>query len=105
MAGCYASAFYNNPSDLLQRFKEKSGISNFPSWYDADYQNSVSAISHTNKEGQDRLVKQAASILTHQTPYIPVYNCSMVYAKHPQLHGEIFDAGGCVDFRFSFLEK
>lgn len=105
VAGCYESAFCNDPLEFLQRFEEQESICNYPSWDHAHYQAINSSITVSKGIERDRLIHKAASILAHQTPYIPICTGSIFYSQHSQLCRSIFDVAGSVDFRFSTLGK
>ena len=105
LSGCCVSALYSSPIDWLQGFEEEESFSNFSGWDHPEYRSVVSSIVHVKESEQTRLIEGAASIFAYESPAIPVCSCSIIYAKHAQLKGEVFDSSSCVDFRFSFLEE
>lgn len=105
IVGCHTGTLCNTPTDWLQGFEEKGSSLNFSGWSHADFRSIVSTIPHANGTEQCQLIEDAKSIFALQCPTIPVYSCSIIYAKHSQLQGEVFDREGCVDFSFSFLEE
>ena len=104
MAGCFENIFSRDPREFLQRFDDKNNPLNFSNWDHSHYQAITRAIEISTEEEKMQLIGRTLSILKDQTPYIPVCTHTLLYTKHPKLRGEVFDAGGCVDFRFSFLE-
>jgi len=104
IAGCFTGSFDKDPLEVLQRFEEPNSITNFPNWSDANYQAEIAAIYRSKAEDKEQSTHKAASILACQVPFIPICMQSLLFAKNPKLNGEIIDASGCVDFRFSYME-
>jgi len=105
MAGCLVNAFSQDQGEFLQRFEDQDSLFNFSQWEDMRYKSFVQSIATAEGKEKERLVREAATVMAHNAPYIPICTQTLLYAKNPSLRGELFDIGGCVDFRFSFLEE
>lgn len=105
MAGCFMNAFSKDPSEFLQRFENRNGLFNFSDWEDDSYRSTVEDLSDITEPLKQTHIFKAAAILADETPYIPICTQNLLYVKNPKLKGELFDIGGCVDFRYAFLEK
>ena len=105
VGGCMESAFYGDPLEFFDRFVELSN-SNFPQWESALFKEKISLIrKEPNEQKRMDLLVEAEKILLDQTPFIPVYRCTHVFAHHPSLKDYIIDNAGCVDFAYASFTK
>jgi oligopeptide transport system substrate-binding protein len=86
----FESNFTSNPFEILP----KAGY--LETFYDSQ------------RNAQTQLSEQAMqkhATLGNQVDCIPVFSSFLTFAYNEDLQGVIFDAAGCPDFRFSFLER
>ena len=105
VGGCFESAFYGDPLELLERF-ESLGNGNYCQWQNECFKQKLALIKkESDEKKQIELLIEAESILADETPFIPVFRAMHFYAHHPELKDYVFDATGCVDFAYARLNK
>lgn len=97
VAGVYEAASYNDPLQLLEKYKTLNP-SNFSKWVNPEYAETLSlAKMEANSEKRAALVSKAEQILMKDMPFIPICGDRFLFAHHPALSGYIFDGSGACD--------
>ncbi len=78
-------AQYNDPMNILERFRSKQNVKNYPGWEHAQYAELLERSFY--EEGRERLdtLEQAESIFAEEMPICPIYHWDMTYLVQPHL--------------------
>lgn len=80
------AAQYNDPMNILERFKFGDNIKNFSGWEDAAYVGLLNRyMKTTQQEKRLDLVDQAETLLINQMPIAPIYYFHYSYLQKPYL--------------------
>lgn len=75
---------------------------NYCQWQSETFKQKLALIKQERDEKKRiELLIEAENILIKETPFIPVFRATHIYAHPRQLSGYVFDAAGCVDFAYA----
>ncbi|PWU13357.1 MAG: hypothetical protein C5B45_06315 [Chlamydiae bacterium] len=76
---------YNDPMNILGKFKFKTHATNFCGWENAEYTQLLDRSFY--EEGKERLqtLEQAEKIFLSEMPFIPLYHEDSIYITNPRL--------------------
>ncbi|MFS0558662.1 peptide ABC transporter substrate-binding protein [Brevibacillus sp. 179-C9.3 HS] len=98
-------ADYNDPSNYLELFKEKDGISNDTGWENKKYQELLNqSVTEKDPEKRKQLLAQAEAILMEEMPVAPVYFYTRHWVQDEKLKDVVVDHQGVVDYKWASKE-
>ena len=104
--GAFDTLLSRDKIEFLQRFEDKSQVTNFSSWECAEYQQSLATVFNSiDVQQREQSINHAVSLLASHTPYIPICLGPLLFSKSSRLKQEVIDLSGCLDFRFAFFEE
>ena len=98
-------AFFDDPMNVLGRFKYKKCTMNFSKWENAKF---IELIDRSNYEDGDKrllTLEEAERILIHDMPVIPLYHRDFVYLINPDLNSKVSLSGDRLLLPLSLQEK
>jgi len=99
IGGCYETALFPDPIDLLQRLEKKEG------WENKEYQENIFGMKNTIDEEQKRsFLEKALAILGEEMPLIVITNANQTFAVNEHLKGYFFDYTNSVDFSRAYFD-
>nr|WP_083496901.1 peptide ABC transporter substrate-binding protein [Brevibacillus choshinensis] len=100
------AAQYNDPVNILELFKEKSGANNDTGWENPQYKELLSKSTlETNPTKRKELLAQAEQILMNELPIAPIYYYTNNYVKQQYVNGLFVSDTGRVDWKWTTLTK
>jgi oligopeptide transport system substrate-binding protein len=104
IGGCFGTPLYDNAVSLLERF-EFLDTCNISKWISHPFKMHLSqAKRELNEEKRNIHIKNAEEILISELPFIPISTHAHYFLHHNHLRGFVFDKGGCVDFRWAYID-
>ena len=97
---------YNDPMNILERFKYRNHSKNYPLWENPDFINLLDLVNKTTDARQrTKLIEDAEVLLLDETPLTPLYHFN--YATIAKNHVRNFIVGPIGDIHFDevFLEE
>lgn len=98
-------AFYDDPMNILQRFRYKNYKMNFTNWENPKF---IELLNCSNyEEGDKRLLilEEAEKVLINDMPVIPLYHRNYVYLMNPELEVNVSLWGDRLLFPMSPAQK
>lgn len=104
IGGCFGNPLFLDPLEPLERFVS-SHRSNFSRWSHEEYDKKIAAIKDLSLcPLRTQLIKEAETILSEETPFIPIANHKILFDHHPKLKEFVISKSGILDFRWAYLE-
>jgi oligopeptide transport system substrate-binding protein len=79
-------AQYNDPMNILERFKLKSNAKNYANWENSEYVRLIEQSFYENGAKRAEILEQAEAIFLDEMPICPIYHWEMVYMVQPHLN-------------------
>lgn len=99
IAYCELVAYYNDPMNVLERFKHKSNIKNYPGWENAEFIQILEDSSHIqNTLKRMKHLEKAEKLLLDEMPFSPIYHWNEMYLKNPEIKGLFISPIGSAHF-------
>lgn len=76
-------AQFDDPMSLLERFKDRANLKNYPGWEDECYSTLLSEASRSKERG--KLLQKAEAILIEEMPIAPLYHWSSPVIASPRI--------------------
>jgi oligopeptide transport system substrate-binding protein len=90
---------YMDPVSLLERFKDKTLLKNYPRFENPEYSEIIEKISGTTDVLlREQWVLEAEALLTEEAPLAPLFHYNHAIAHHPELKGISFLRNGALCF-------
>lgn len=96
-------AQYNDPMNILERYKLKENLKNYASWYNEDYSNLIDRSFYTkNAEERAAVLEAAEQIFMEEFPICPIYHWKFAVMVQPHVKialspiGDIYFSKICV---------
>lgn len=84
LAQTYWIAQYNDPMNILERFKFKDNAKNYPHWENKEYiQLLDQSMAVASEEERRKLMHKAESLFIEEMPLIPIFHWSCAYIAKP----------------------
>lgn len=91
------AAQYNDPMNILERFRLEENPKNYPGWYDPDYAKLLEGSFYVEGRERQCLLEQAEGVLIDQMPLSPLYHWDQTYVLRSSLsHVEMSPIGDLV---------
>lgn len=78
-------AQYNDPTNILDRFKQKENIKNYSGWENSEYTNLLENSPYTQGKTRLEILEKAEKLLAEEMPVCPIYHWDMPYMIGPHL--------------------
>ncbi len=99
IGGCYETALFPDPIDLLQRLEKK------PGWENKEYKKIIAEMKITiDKRQRLSYLEKALKILGEEAPLIVITNANQTFAVNSHLKGYFFDYTNSVDFSRAYFD-
>lgn len=100
-AQCFWMAQYRDPMNILERFKFKDNVKNYPNWETPLYTDLINR-SCTVKSQQERfsLLEEAEKILVDEMPITPIFHWNAAYVAKPWVKSQ-----GTISIGNGFFER
>jgi oligopeptide transport system substrate-binding protein len=99
-------AQYNDQMNILERFKFKSNVKNYPNWENPEYIRLIEQSFYETGEQRVATLESAEQIFADEMPIAPIYHWEMAYMKQPHLEDiGLTPIGDVVFEKLSFKEK
>ncbi len=96
-------AQYNDPMNILERYKLKENLKNYASWYNEEYSNLIDSSFYTkNAEERTAVLEAAEQIFMEEFPICPIYHWKFAVMVQPHVKialspiGDIYFSKICV---------
>jgi oligopeptide transport system substrate-binding protein len=90
---------YMDPLSILERFKSRTLLKNFPRFENLEYSQIIDKINGaSNHSLRNEWILKAESLLTEEAFLAPLYHYNHVIAHHPELKGISFLQNGALSF-------
>jgi oligopeptide transport system substrate-binding protein len=97
---------YNDPTCILDRFKNKENSKNYSNFENEDYKNLLNlAKKETNNKKRDQYLKKAEAIFIEEMPIAPIYHHNTISLKKPHLKGNFVGFFGEPHFDKIYFKK
>ncbi|MBS0621047.1 MAG: peptide ABC transporter substrate-binding protein [Verrucomicrobia bacterium] len=78
-------AQYNDPMNILERFKAKGNVKNYPHWENEEYNRLLEDSHYATGDVRNTLLEQAEEIFLEEMPICPIYHWNIAYLAKPHL--------------------
>ena len=97
-------AQYNDQMNILDRFKIKTNLKNYPGWENPEYirllENSAFAENHKNRLA---ILEKAEQIMISEMPIVGLYHYGKITMKHPHVHNLFISPIGSLHFNYAYI--
>ena len=88
-------AQFSDPISILERFKHKQNVKNYPGWQNLSFQQLLEESTYYTGDHRQRLLDRAEEILLDEFPVIPLYHWNLCFCKKDHLTNiELSPVGG-----------
>ena len=95
---------YDDPMNILDRFKYKTHSKNYPLWENTTYINLLNQINQTNDlKLRNELMEKAEETLIEEMPLAPIYHMNYIILSQPNV--KRFHVGPVGDIHFDLMYK
>lgn len=95
----YWMVHYNSPMDILDRYRSKDLLKNYPGWENKTYTDVLDAyFCEKDEEKQHHLLAKAEAIFIEEMPVIPLFHFSRPYVCQPKIKNMYINSIGDVYF-------
>ncbi len=99
-------AQYHDPINILERFKHRENVKNYPGWENEEFKKLLDQSSTEGSEERFTTLENAEEIFLKEFPVAPLYHWSFCYLSHPHVKEIHFSPVGGIFFeRLSLEEK
>jgi len=82
----YWVAQYQDPINILERFKDSKNVKNYPAWDNPEYASLIDQILNAvNLEERGHLIEKAEDLIAEQIPLLPIYHWYNPCLIHPRV--------------------
>ncbi|NGX39118.1 MAG: Oligopeptide-binding protein OppA [Chlamydiae bacterium] len=86
MALTFWMAQYNDPMNILERFKYKDNVKNYPNWENEAYKELINrSFETTSDEQRAQILHEAETIFMEEMPLAPIFHWNSAYIKKPYI--------------------
>lgn len=78
-------AQYNDQMNILERFKHKTNVKNYPNWENPEFIRLLEASFYENGSKRAEILELAEGIFLNEMPICPIYHWDMTYIVQPHL--------------------
>ncbi len=98
-------AQFNDPINILERFKDKTNPKNYPNWEDLSYAATLNMAAKTvDAPTRDSLLKKARNILEENVPLFSIYHWQSPLLIHPRVKNLNTNATGALLIEYCYIE-
>jgi oligopeptide transport system substrate-binding protein len=97
-------AQFDDPISILERFKDKANLKNYPGWENLNYRSLLDRASES--KARIKLLEEAESLLADQLPLTPIYHWTSSVICSPRIQSiPTTPSGGILFERFKFCKE
>ncbi len=79
-------AQYQDPINILERFKDPKSAKNYPAWDDPEYASLIDQIQNAfDLEERNQLIEKAEDLIAERLPLLPIYHWYSPNLTHPRV--------------------
>lgn len=100
VAQSFWMAQYNDPMNILDRFKYKDNVKNYANWENQEYIDLLNASAHAQtREERFQLLEEAETVLMSEMPVAPIFHWNAAYITKPYVksYGDVCIGNGFFD--------
>lgn len=102
----YWMLHYNNPMDIMDRYRSKDELKNYPGWENGEYTRLLDEyFTEPNASKRQALLQRAESIFISDMPVIPLFHFSRPYLTRSTLKNIQVTPIGDVSFAEAYIES
>ncbi|MCH9611895.1 MAG: Oligopeptide-binding protein OppA [Chlamydiia bacterium] len=102
---CPAIAQYNDPMNILERFKRPANPKNYSGWKNARYSELLNKSTYASSdEERFNLLGEAEAILVDECPLFGIYHWNYSYLKQPNVQGLYVSHIGSIHFNYTHFD-
>ena len=101
----YWVAQYDDPMNILDRFKKKLNPKNYSSWENQEYIKLLDASYYATGEKRDIILDQAETIIMDEMPITTIYHACSYQVKQPYVKGVYTSAIGSIHLQKIVFEE
>ncbi len=99
-------AQYDDPMNILERFRKKSNPKNYCNWENSDYINLLDLSAFEQGATRDALLDKAEKIILEEMPIAPIYHSSCFRMIQPYIKGVFSSSIGSIHLeKIEFVEE
>lgn len=99
LAQTFWVAQYNDPMNILERFKFKTNAKNYPGWENPDYIRLLDQSAYDETpEKRAKTIAQAEALIMEEMPLTPIYHWTTSFLIHDRLAYKEFLPNGAFDY-------
>jgi oligopeptide transport system substrate-binding protein len=92
-------AQYNDPMNILERFKYKTNTKNYPGWENATFIQLLNkSVLDSTPEKRAQTLELAEALLLEELPLVPLYHWASAFITQPYVSGYETSANGAFDY-------
>ncbi|MCH9617148.1 MAG: Oligopeptide-binding protein OppA [Chlamydiia bacterium] len=92
---CVWVAQYHDPMNILDRFRVKESVKNYPGFDNKEYKEIIDdSVYHSNKEDRFEKLRAALNILNEEVPLTTIYHWKCPYMKKDYVNGLLIQKSG-----------
>lgn len=101
----YWLAQYDDPMNILDRFRKKSNPKNYPNWENEEYIRLLDASALVTGEERNRIIQQAEELIMDEMPLAPIIHTSIIRMVQPYVKNMHTCAIGSTELHKIRIEK
>jgi oligopeptide transport system substrate-binding protein len=91
-------AQYNDPMNILERFKFRENVKNYANWESAEYIDLLNASTHETGQARAETLEKAEKLFLNEMPVAPIYHWNLAFLAKPHLKNVVISPIGGVCF-------
>ena len=105
IAQSFWMAQYNDPMNILERFKFKENAKNYPHWENLEYIRLLNCSFYEDKQARLATLEEAEEIFLNEMPLTPIYHWDMVFLISDELENVELTSVGSIVFEALNLKR
>ncbi len=98
-------AQYQDPINILERFKDPKNAKNYPGWNDSEFASLIDRIqSALDLDERNQRIEQAEDLIAERLPLLPIYHWYSPNLTHPRVHNLCTIPSGGVLFERAWID-
>jgi oligopeptide transport system substrate-binding protein len=99
-------AQYNDQMNILERFKFRDNVKNYPAWENSEYQGLLERSAYDlTMEEREKTLEQAETLFLNEMPLAPIFHINYAFLIQPHLKGVEYTPIGNIYYNKIYLDK